>query len=89
MINANAGRDHWPDCYTVLLAGGGVVGGAIHGASDASGAFPARDPVSPADLAATLYWRFGIDPRTHIHDRTGRPWHLADGEPLRHLFRDS
>jgi len=89
VINANAGRDHWPDCYTVLLAGGGVVGGAIHGASDASGAFPARDPVSPADLAATLYWRFGIDPRTHIHDRTGRPWHLADGEPLRHLFRDS
>jgi hypothetical protein len=86
VINASAGRDHWPDCYTVLLAGGGVVGGAIHGASDASGAYPARDPVSPADLAATLYWRFGIDPRTHILDRTGRPWHLSDGEPLRNLF---
>ena len=89
VINANAGRDHWPDCYTVLLAGGGVVGGAIHGASDASGAYPARDPVTPADLAATLYWRFGLDHRTHIQDRTGRPWHLADGEPLRHLFGDS
>jgi hypothetical protein len=89
VINASAGRDHWPDCYTVLLAGGGVVGGAIHGASDASGAYPARDPVTPADLAATLYWRFGIDPRTHILDRTGRPWHLADGEPLRNLFNAS
>lgn len=86
-INANAGRDHWPDCYTVLLAGGGIQGGAIHGASDGIGAYPARDPVTPADLAATIYWRFGFDPASHIHDRTNRPWHLADGKPLRRLFR--
>ena len=85
-INADGGRDHWPDCYTVLLAGGGVRGGATYGASDRLGAFPATDPVTPADLAATIFWRFGIDPATEIHDRTGRPWRLADGQPLRTLF---
>lgn len=86
-INKNAGRDHWPDCYTVLLAGGGIQGGAIHGASDAIGAYAAKDPATPADLAATIYWRFGFDPSQHIHDRTSRPWRLAEGEPLRGLFR--
>ena len=85
-INNNAGRDHWPDCYTVLLAGGGVQGGAIHGASDAIGAYPAKDPATPADLAATIYWRFGFDPAQHIRDQLGRPWHLADGEPIRSVF---
>ncbi len=85
-INAEGGRDHWPDCYTVLLAGGGVRGGATYGASDRLGAFPAADPVTPADLAATIYWRFGIDPATEIHDRTGRPWRISDGQPIRALF---
>ncbi|MES1213545.1 MAG: DUF1501 domain-containing protein [Singulisphaera sp.] len=85
-INKEGGRDHWPDCYTVLLAGGGVQGGAVYGASDRSGAFPARDAVTPADLAATIYWRFGIDPESKIHDLTGRPWRLADGEPIRSIF---
>jgi hypothetical protein len=85
-INANGGRDHWPDCFTALLAGGGVRGGTVFGASDRSGAFPARDPVTPADLAATIFWRFGIDPSSEIHDQTGRPWRVADGQPLRSLF---
>jgi hypothetical protein len=85
-INRSAGRDHWPDCYSVLLAGGGVRGGAVHGSSDRFGAYPATDPVSPGDLAATLHWRFGLDPATEIHDQTGRPFRLADGEPLRGLF---
>jgi uncharacterized protein (DUF1501 family) len=85
-INAQGGRDHWPDCYSVLLAGGGVAGGAVYGASDRLGAQPARDPVRPADLAATIFWRFGIDPATEIHDHAGRPWKVADGEPLRALF---
>jgi uncharacterized protein (DUF1501 family) len=85
-INADGGRDHWPDCYTVLLAGGGIRGGAVYGASDRQGAFPAADPVTPADLAATIFWRFGIDPATEIHDRTGRPYRLSDGQPLRTLF---
>lgn len=85
-INKEGGRDHWPDCYTVLLAGGGVRGGAQFGASDRLGAYPASDPVTPADLAATIYWRFGLDPATEIHDFTGRPWRIADGQPLRALF---
>lgn len=85
-INGSAGRDHWPDCYSVLLAGGGVQGGAVHGASDALGAYPARDPVTPADLAATIYWRFGFDPHQLINDRLARPWPIAAGEPIRSLF---
>jgi hypothetical protein len=85
-INAEAGRDHWPDCYTVLLAGGGVCGGAVYGASDRLGAYPAREPVTPGDLAATIFWRFGLNPAAEIHDKTNRPHRLAAGEPLRKLF---
>jgi hypothetical protein len=85
-VNAQAGRDHWPDCYSAVLAGGGVQGGAVFGVSDKIGAFPAADPVTPADLAATIFWRFGIDPATEIRDPTGRPYKAADGEPVRRLF---
>lgn len=87
-INREAGRDHWPDCYSILLAGGGVKPGFVHGASDRIGAFPASDPVTPADLAATIFWRFGIDPATEIRDPFGRPFKIADGEPIRALFAD-
>lgn len=85
-INATAGRDHWPDCYTVLLAGGGVQGGAVFGSSDRLGAYPASNPVTPGDLAATIYWRFGINHAAEIHDQTGRPHRLTTGEPIRELF---
>ncbi len=85
-INGDGGRDHWPDCYTVLLAGGGVRGGAVYGASDRIGAYPASNPVTPGDLAATIFWRFGLDPATEIRDQGGRPHRLADGEPIRALF---
>ena len=85
-INADGGRDHWPDCYTVLLAGGGVRGGTVYGASDQLGAFPASDPVTPSDLAATIFWRFGINPASEVHDLTGRPHRIADGQPLRQIF---
>jgi uncharacterized protein (DUF1501 family) len=85
-INGNGGRDHWPDCYSMVLAGGGVTGGAVLGASDRIGAYPATDPVTPADLAATIYWRFGINPTTEIYDQTARPFRLAEGQPLSRLF---
>jgi hypothetical protein len=85
-FNKNAGRDHWPDCYSAILVGGGILGGAVYGSSDKIGAYPASDPVTPGDLAATLFWRFGIDPRTEIHDTTGRPFQIANGDPLRRLF---
>jgi Protein of unknown function (DUF1501) len=85
-INRDGGRDHWPHCYTVLMAGGGVRGGAVYGASDRIGAYPAADPVTPGDLAATIFWRFGIDPATEVRDQTGRPHRLATGEPITRLF---
>jgi hypothetical protein len=88
-INANRGRDHWPFCFSVVLAGGGVQGGAVYGASDRIGAYPAVNPVLPGNLAATIFWLFGIDPTTPIHDPTGRPYPLAEGEPLRVLFSRS
>lgn len=85
-INGNRGRDHWPYCYTAVLAGGGVTGGALFGSSDKIGARPATDPVTPADLAATIFWRFGIDPATEVRDQTARPFRLSEGEPIRQLF---
>ena len=85
-INGNAGRDHWPNCYSVVLAGGGIRGGSIFGSSDKLGAYPDSDAVSPADLAATLFWRFGLDPVQEMVDLTGRPYKLAEGQPIRALF---
>src|SRR5262249_53802832 len=85
-VNKQAGRDHWPDCFSMVLAGGGIRGGAVHGASDKIGAYPALDPVTPGDLAATLFWRFGLDPEATVRDIIGRPYHLADGAPLCKLF---
>jgi hypothetical protein len=81
-INAMAGRDHWPKCYTALLAGGGVRRGHIHGTSDKLGAYPASDPVRPDDLAATLFHLLGIDPRTEVYDALHRPLAVAQGEPI-------
>jgi len=85
-INKSAGRDHWPNCFSAVLGGGGVKGGAVHGSSDRIGAYPDADPVSTADLAATLFWRFGFDPATEVRDFTGKPYRLSDGEPVRQLF---
>jgi uncharacterized protein (DUF1501 family) len=85
-INGTAGRDHWPYCYSVVLAGGGVRGGITYGASDKLGAYPDADGVTPSDLAATLYWRLGLDPTREIVDLTGRPYKLADGRPIRAVF---
>jgi hypothetical protein len=85
-INKDAGRDHWPECYSVILAGGGVRGGTIVGSSDRFAAYPASDPVTPADLAATIFWRFGLDPASEMRDAQNRPFKLADGEPIAALF---
>jgi hypothetical protein len=81
-INREAGRDHWPQCYTVLLAGGGVKRGFVYGASDKNGAYPASDPVRPDDLAATLFHLLGLDPRTEVADALNRPLPIAQGEVL-------
>ena len=72
-VNPWAGRDHWPRCYSVLLAGGGVRGGHIFGKSGKLGEDPSEDPVSPHDIVATLYSLLGVSPETEIADREGRP----------------
>jgi uncharacterized protein (DUF1501 family) len=85
-FNKNGGRDHWPRCFSVLLAGGGLRGGQVHGKSDRRAAYPTADPVSPQDLIATLYHCLGIDPHTVIEDPQHRPYVLAEGRPLTALF---
>jgi hypothetical protein len=86
ITKANAGREHWPRCYSAVLAGGGVHPGCIVGASDRWAAYPARDPVSPDDLGATILHALGIDPATELPDRLGRPLRINSGIPLRPLF---
>ncbi|HVX14133.1 MAG TPA: DUF1501 domain-containing protein [Pirellulales bacterium] len=81
-----AGRDHWPHCYTVLFAGGGVHGGATFGQSDRWAAFPTRDPVTPADIAATIYRAMGVDPETRLTDQLDRPMPIALGRPIEPIF---
>ena len=85
-INSNASRDHWPDCYTVLLAGAGVKRGFIYGASDKNGAYPAENPVRPDDLAATMFHALGIDPKTHVYGVGNRPLLIAEGNPIIDIF---
>ncbi len=84
-LNQNISRDHWPQCYTVLLAGGGVKRGYVHGSSDKHAAFPDRDPVRPDDLAATMFYLLGIDPQTEVYDTANRPLVIAAGNPVMDL----
>ena len=80
------GRNHWGHCFSLALAGAGVRGGHVHGASDRDGAYPRSDPVTPADLTATLFDALGISPLTQIQDRGGRPHPVSRGRVLRQLF---
>ena len=81
-LNGNTSRDHWPDCYTALLAGGGTKRGFVYGESDKNGSYPAKDPVRPDDLAATIYYLLGIDPHTEIFNSVNRPVLIAEGKPV-------
>lgn len=85
-INKSISRDHWPKCYTALLAGGGVKGGAVYGQSDRYGAVPDRDPVTTGDLAATMYHLLGIDHTTEIRDNLNRPLPIANGRPVTEIL---
>ena len=76
-VNAAAGRDHWNFCYGLMLAGGGIKGGCVHGASDRIGARPSRNPVGPGDVVATIYHCLGVAADTEIVDRLGRPFTLV------------
>jgi hypothetical protein len=85
-INNLAGRDHWPQCYTVVLAGGGIKAGHIHGASDKIGAYPAVGQVRPEDISATLFDLLGIDPATEIRDKLDRPHPVSRGKVIDDLL---
>jgi hypothetical protein len=86
-VNASAGRDHWTYCYSVVLAGAGIRGGSVYGASDAHAAFVKDKPVSTADICATIYECLGIDPQMPVHDRSGRPVPIAQGgHPLHDIL---
>ena len=81
------GRDHWPDCYSALVAGGGVRAGEIYGESDRFGAYPKSNPVHPYDLLSTIFHAVGIDAAAEYRDALNRPRRLVDhGEPLWGLF---
>jgi hypothetical protein len=86
--NANGpdGRDHWSSCFSASFAGAGVKGGQVIGQSDCIGAYPASRPYRPADLAATVYRAFGIDPATELRDKLDRPIRLSDGEVIAPLY---
>jgi hypothetical protein len=77
-VNPAGGRDHWPQCYTVYFAGGGVQGGRVVGASDPIGAVPADRPVQPADIVATIFHSMGLDPESTLPGPAGRPFPLVD-----------
>jgi hypothetical protein len=81
-LNSQTSRDHWPQCYTVLLAGGGAKRGYVHGRSDRQGAFPDRDGVPIEDLSATMFALLGLDPETEVYDRLNRPLPISSGRAV-------
>jgi hypothetical protein len=85
-INGNAGRDHWGDCSSALLAGGGIRGGQVLGSSDKHAAYPASDPIDPVDIQATVYHCMGLDPHRLIYDRAQRPWEISTGRVIHELL---
>ena len=84
--NAPDGRDHWPYCYTGVIAGAGVKRGTLYGKSDDTGSSPLEDPVHPTDLVATIYYSLGIDPAMEILNDLNQPRELVKGNPLLKLF---
>jgi hypothetical protein len=81
-INNTAGRDHWPKVFSVMLAGGGMKGGAVYGSSDATASEPEDEPIAPADLATTMYHLMGIVADKEIMAPGGRPIEIVDGGKL-------
>jgi uncharacterized protein (DUF1501 family) len=81
-ISSNGGRDHWPQCYPAVVAGGGAKKGFVYGASDKLGAYPTVGRAGPEDLAATMFAALGIDPDAEVHDKLNRPLPVARGKPI-------
>jgi uncharacterized protein (DUF1501 family) len=86
-LNPRGGRDHWPGVWSVLFAGAGVRGGQVVGSSDAHGAEPRDRPVTPPEVAATVYHALGVDPATRVPGPDGKPAPLVEARPVAELFR--
>ncbi|MBL4884037.1 MAG: DUF1501 domain-containing protein [Planctomycetaceae bacterium] len=86
VINKQAGRDHWPNAYTTVLAGGGIQGGQILGATDNKGAEVTDRPTHPSDILATMWQQLGINPKTEIIDRVNRPYMVSTGQVISELL---
>jgi hypothetical protein len=85
-INVNGGRDHWPSCFTITVAGGGIEGGRVIGASDNDGKFIKDTPVKVPDFMASIYSKLGVDHTKENMSNIGRPLRIVpDGEPLAFL----
>jgi hypothetical protein len=84
--NSADGRDHWPYCYTAVMAGAGIRRGHVHGKSDKTGSSPVDDPVHPNELLATIYHTFGIAPDTIVYNHLNQPRELVKGEAVTSLF---
>jgi uncharacterized protein (DUF1501 family) len=86
-INQNAGRDHWPGCWSVVVGGGAIRGGQVYGSTDAQGMRVADNRVRVADLFATVYQALGIAPTTQVRDNIGRPFSISgeNGRPIQAL----
>jgi hypothetical protein len=86
-LNKDAGRDHWGQAASLIFAGAGVRGGQVLGATDKQGAYATKRPVSPADVACTVFEAVGIDPRKQLTTPDGRPVEIVDvGEPVKELY---
>lgn len=85
-ISNGTGREHWPYCYSGLLAGGGIAGGAVYGASDRQAAYPATNPVTPLDYMATILHALGVPRSATLQDPSGRPHAVYGGRPIEALF---
>ncbi|MCY3759334.1 MAG: DUF1501 domain-containing protein, partial [Acidobacteria bacterium] len=84
--NAPDGRDHWPYCYTAVIAGAGIPGGQLYGASDETGSAPKDKPVHPNDLLATVYFTLGINPEMEVLNHLEQPRELVKGQPVLDLW---
>jgi len=84
--NSDDGRDHWPYCYTAVMAGAGTKRGYVHGQSDKTASAPVSDPVHPGQLLATIYHAFGIEPETIVYNHLNQPRELVKAQAITSFF---
>jgi len=84
--NSDDGRDHWPYCYTGLIAGGGTKRGYVHGKSDETGSAPVENPVHPGELLASIYHAVGLYPRRTVYNHLNQPREMVKNDAVMEFF---